>query len=240
MLVSKQKTFSGGSDICLFDLDGTLASTSGDLSSALNQMLRRRGMKEVSEKACHPAISHGVRGLLELGFGIPAGEEGESKERDALAEEFFDLYEKDLCVHSKLFPGVRDELVRLREEGVALGVVTNKYEATARRLLIELEAMEYFEILIGGDTLEERKPHPLPMCHAVEALGGELSGAVMIGDSRADIEGARNAGIASIVVSFGYSDVAVESLGANAILHGYDDLPQTLEGLGLCVGRTIA
>lgn len=237
MPLSKQKT--SGRDICLFDLDGTLASTSKDLCNALNRMLRRRGMPEVSEEACRPAISKGGRGLMSLGFGIPVVPQGANQEMDALFDEFIDIYEQDLCVHSYLFAGVRDELVRLREDGVALGVVTNKREATARRLLETLEAMDFFEILIGGDTLEERKPHPLPMQHAIEALGGKLSSAVMVGDSRADIEGARNAGIASIVVTFGYSDVAVESLGADVVLHDYGDLPQALERLGLCVGRLV-
>ena len=238
MATSKQKTPPPDAGACLFDLDGTLASTARDLCDALNVMLRRRNRAELAERDSHAAISRGGRALIARGFGIPFVQEGESAEMDALFEEFIAVYEQGLCVHSRLFPGVEAQLRRLRASGVALGVVTNKREATARRLLQALGVMDFFAVLVGGDSLAERKPHPLPFRHALAALGAAPAASAMVGDSRPDVEGARNAGLASIVVSFGYSDVAVESLAADAVLDDFDRLPETLRRLGLCQERT--
>lgn len=237
MIFSKKGTSSLEIGVCLFDLDGTLASTSRDLFAALNKMLRNRGMTEVSEHDSSAAISRGGRAMIAEGFGIDFAEEGEDTELDALFEEFITIYEQNLCVHSYLFGGVKEQLARLRKQEVPLGVVTNKREVPARRLLEALGVMDYFTVLVGGNTLTERKPHPLPMQHAVEALGGTLATSVMIGDSRTDVEGARNAGIASIVVSFGYSDVAVKSLGADLVLDDFGALPEALDRLKVCQGK---
>ena len=232
MGVSKRKTSPANGGACLFDLDGTLASTARDLCDALNVMLRRRNMAEMAERDSHAAISRGGRALIARGFGIPFTQEGENAEMDALFDEFIAIYEQGLCVHSRLFPGVKAQLQRLREAGVALGVVTNKRESTARRLLEKLGVMHFFAVLVGGDSLEQRKPHPMPFFHALEILGARASDSVMVGDSRTDVDGARNAGLASIVVSFGYSDVAVEDLAADAILDDFGRLPQALRQLG--------
>ena len=237
MVVSKQKT-SPPTGVCLFDLDGTLASTSKDLCNALNRMLQKRGMNEVdeSDRSLCAAISKGGRAMIAHGFGIPWVQEGESEEMDALFEEFMSVYEEDLCVHTYLFDGLLDQLEGLRAKGVALGVVTNKREAPARRLLEELNVMDFFPVLIGGDSLAERKPHPLPMLHAIETLGGTPAASVMVGDSGTDTRGAQNTGIKSVVVTFGYSDVPVETLGADVILDDYRDLSGALERLGVFEG----
>ena len=232
MTVSKQKISSANGSACLFDVDGTLASTARDLCAALNVMLRRRNRTEMAERDSHAAISRGGRALIAQGFGIPFTQEGESAEMDALFEEFITVYEEGLCVHSHLFPGAKEQLHRLREKGVALGVVTNKRAATAQRLLEALGVMPFFSVLVGGDSLAQRKPHPLPFLHALEVLGVPATASVMVGDSRSDVEGARNAGLASIVVSFGYSDVAVEDLAADAIVDDFGRLPQALRQLG--------
>lgn len=237
MLLSKQKTSSVECGACLFDLDGTLANTARDLCAALNEMLRHRGLTEISERDSWTAISKGGRAMIAQGFEISFAKEGESAEMDALFEEFMAIYEQNLCVHSHLFAGVREQLISLRKREVPLGVVTNKRETTARRLLEALGVMEFFPVVIGGNTLPKRKPHPLPMQYALEALGGAPETSAMIGDSRVDVEGARRAGIASIVVSYGYSDVAVENLGADIILDDFGKLPEALEHLRVCQGK---
>ncbi|MCY4053191.1 MAG: HAD-IA family hydrolase [Hyphomicrobiales bacterium] len=240
MVVSKQKT-STPTGVCLFDLDGTLASTSKDLCSALNRMLQRRGMNGVdeSDRALCAAISKGGRAMIAHGFGIPPAQEGESEEMDALFEEFMSVYEEGLCVHTHLFDGLLEQLEDLRDRNIALGVVTNKREAPARRLLEELNVMDFFPVLIGGDSLAERKPHPLPMLHAIETLGGAPAASVMVGDSGTDTRGAQNAGIKSVVVTFGYSDVPVETLGADVILDDYRNLSGALERLNIFEGDYI-
>ena len=221
--------------VCLFDLDGTLASTSKDLCNALNRMLRRRGKREVDEqeRQLRAAISRGGRAMIAHGFGIPFVKEGDSEEMDALFEEFMSVYEEDLCVHTYLFDGIVEQLENLKQRNIALGVVTNKREGPARRLLEALDVMSFFPVLIGGDSLAERKPHPLPMRYAVQTLGGTLATSVMVGDSSPDVKGAQNAGIKSVVVSFGYSDIPVESLGADVILSDYQSLSDALERLNV-------
>lgn len=228
MPIPQQKT----QGACLFDLDGTLAATDEDLCAALNIMLRRRDKPPVRAADMQIAVSRGGRAMIAQGFSLPPAREGESAEMDALFAEFIAVYEENICVHSRLYPGVQPTLEGLRAAGIPLGVITNKPAATARMLLEKLAVMEYFPLLIGGDSLAERKPHPLPFLHALEALGCEAGASVMVGDNRPDTEGAAAAGLASVAVSFGYRDVALEELGADMIIHAFDDLPRALREFG--------
>src|SRR5690606_8375017 len=117
----------------------------------------------------------------------------------------------------------------------ALGVVTNKVEDISRSMLDELDLTRFFGVIVGGDTLPTKKPDPATVLAALKQLGADAAKAVMIGDSPADSGAARNAGMAVVLVSFGYSRVPIEQVDADGLVHAFDELPAALDRLGYVV-----
>ena len=214
----------------LFDLDGTLADTAGDLCETMNVILTRHGRERVPESRVRHLVGGGARLLMQRGFaetGTPATEE----QLDQLFQEFIEYYSAHIADHTKLWPGIEPLLTRLRDEDVKLAVCTNKVEHLARQLLGELRIDHYFPVVIGGDTLPVKKPDPEHLFEAVRLLGGERSSAIMVGDSETDIDAALNAKMPSICVSFGYSRQPVPELGADVIIDHFDEFPAALARL---------
>jgi len=214
----------------LFDLDGTLADTAGDLCEIMNVVLTRHGRERVPESRVRHLVGGGARLLMQRGFaetGAPATEE----QLDQLFEEFIEYYSGHIADHTKLWPGIEPLLTRLKDEGVGLAVCTNKVEHLARQLLGELRIDHYFPVVIGGDTLPVKKPDPEHLFEAVRLLGGDRSSAIMVGDSETDIDAALNAKMPSICVSFGYSRQPVPELGADIVIDHFDEFPAALARL---------
>ncbi len=214
----------------LFDLDGTLADTAGDLCETMNVILKRHGRERVPESRVRHLVGGGARLLMQRGFaetGTPATEE----QLDQLFQEFIEYYSAHIADHTKLWPGIEPLLTRLRDEDVKLAVCTNKVEHLARQLLAELRIDHYFPVVIGGDTLPVKKPDPEHLFEAVRLLGGERSSAIMVGDSETDIDAALNAKMPSICVSFGYSRQPVPELGADVVIDHFDEFPAALARL---------
>jgi len=214
----------------LFDLDGTLADTAGDLCETMNVILTRHGRERVPENRVRHLVGGGARLLMQRGFaetGMPATEE----QLDQLFQEFIEYYSAHIADHTKLWPGIDALLTRLADEGVGLAVCTNKVEHLARQLLGELRIDHYFPVVIGGDTLPVKKPDPEHLFEAVRLLGGEPASAIMVGDSETDIDAALNAKMPSICVSFGYSRQPVPELGADVVIDHFDEFPAALARL---------
>lgn len=214
----------------LFDLDGTLADTAGDLCETTNVILTRHGRARVPEARVRHLVGGGARLLLERGF-IETGAPADEPLLDQMLEEFIAHYSMHIADHSKLWPGVEPLLVRLAEANIGLAVCTNKVEHLARQLLGELGVERYFPVVIGGDTLAVKKPDPEHLFAAVRQLGGDLASSIMVGDSETDIDAALNAKMASICVSFGYSRRPVPTLGANVVIDHFDAFPAALARL---------
>jgi phosphoglycolate phosphatase len=142
----------------------------------------------------------------------------------ALLDRFIDHYEAGMPGKSRPYPGLLDALNRLKAAGYILAVCTNKMERLAVPLLDRLALTDYFAAIAGGDTFAFRKPDPAHILATVERAGGTSNKVLMVGDSINDILAARNGGIPSIAVPFGYSDVAVEELGASHIIRHFDEL----------------
>jgi len=132
----------------LFDLDGTLADTAPDMALTVNRMLERRGRAAVTVDAVRPYVSRGARGMIGAAFGLAPDDAG----FQALREEFLDLYGENLCVDTRLFPGMDELLAELEAKGVAWGVVTNKFERFARPLIDALGLAPRGGVIVGGDT----------------------------------------------------------------------------------------
>jgi len=211
----------------LFDLDGTLADTAADLAAALNHALVALGREPVPPDSVRHLIGHGGRALLRKGLAAT----GESNEQ--LVERFYPIlleyYATNICVGTRVYPGLEAALDALAGRGARLAVCTNKAERLTRLLLDALGLGGRFQAIVGGDTLPVRKPDPSTLREAVARAGGGR--ALLVGDSITDAETARAAGIPFVAVSFGFSDRPVEALGADAVIDDYEELVGVLEGL---------
>lgn len=212
-----------------FDLDGTLLDTSADLAAAVNHALALADRPPLSPETIKPMIGGGAKQLLIHGLDATGGcapEDFKPLYRALLAH-----YEANIAVHTRPFPGALDALDRLAAMGVKLGVVTNKFESLALKLLGELDLLTRFETVIGGDTLgkENAKPSPAPIHALIERCGGGR--AAFVGDSIYDTGAARAAGVPSVGVAFGFLLGPVEELGADAVIGHYDELMPVLERL---------
>lgn len=184
----------------LFDLDGTLADTAGDLAAALNAVRRMRGRGELPLAALRPHASHGARGMIGAGFGLAPGDEG----FEALRELFYAAYEAALCVHTRPFEGVAGTLSELARRGLAWGIVTNK---AARFTLPLLERLDFGlppGCVICGDTTPRSKPHPDPLLEAARRLDLPPEQCVYVGDAQRDVQAGAAAGMATLAATYGY------------------------------------
>jgi N-acetyl-D-muramate 6-phosphate phosphatase len=215
----------------LFDLDGTLADTAGDLGHALNLMLLARGKESVSLDRIRPHASAGARGLLELGFGIGTGH----RDYESMRQEFLDHYEGNLARSTTLFPGVRELLQDLGQAGLRWGIVTNKPHRFTLPVLRALDLLDGAACVISGDTTPYPKPHPAPMLKAAADIGLAPETCLYVGDDKRDIDAAHAAGMPAIVALYGYigHGSPPETWGAD----GFIDAPLDLMSrIGLTAG----
>lgn len=201
--------------LILFDLDGTLVDTAADLCAAANALRRERGAVPVSIARFRPKVSQGSRGMLAAAFP-----ELRAEQRDALVPEFLARYGSAVCVLSRPFDGIEDVLWNLEARGARWGVVTNKPEALARGVMEGVALAARCAVLIGGDTLAQRKPDPAPLRHACLHLGVEPAQAVYVGDDPRDVLAARAAGMKSVAVAWGYREASerIDEWGADLVL----------------------
>jgi len=203
----------------LFDLDGTYADTAPDLTRALNIMRGERGLPPVPADATRPVTSTGARGMLRVGFDMTP----EHPDYAAMRIEFLDVYARNLCVETRLFPGMEALLEAIEDAGMQWGIVTNKAERFAKPLIEHLDPGKRCACVVGGDTTAHTKPHPEPLFAAARVLGIDPQTAIYIGDDRRDIEAGRAAGMKTIAVRYGYLNGGdPDAWGADAVV----DCPQ--------------
>ncbi len=185
--------------LALFDLDGTLLDSAPDMAATVNRMRATRGRGPMPLEELRPHVSRGARAMSAAAFPELGGEVPPETIR-----EFLDAYELELGRSGAPFDGVEELLRAIEDDGARWGIVTNKPEYLARQLLPMLGWQERCAILIGGDTLAQRKPHPLPLTHAAAVLDVEVEDCVYVGDDERDIAAARAAGMRSVVALWGY------------------------------------
>lgn len=208
--------------VCIFDLDGTLVDSAPDLSAALNVMLERAGLQPMSPDETRPYVGEGARALLKLGYGRQGREFPEGEEADALLKDYVEVYADRIADLSRPFPDLEGALEQLRHEGAALSVCTNKKEVLARPLLEKLKLLHWFEPIIGSDTLEERKPSPLPLQHILNVTQADRG--IMIGDTHTDKRAAEAANLPCVIATFGYGR-GDEALADTCWFDGFSNLP---------------
>ncbi len=184
----------------LLDLDGTLVDTAPDMGAALNALLQEHGRPAVSYEAYRGSVSHGARGLINLGFG----EDFAARNFDDLRHRFLQLYAEGLCRETRVFDGFMPVLETIEARGLAWGIVTNKPAGLTEPLVEALGLMERATCVVSGDTCARAKPDPMSLLHAASIVEQPAANCVYVGDAERDIEAARAAGMLSLVAGYGY------------------------------------
>ena len=213
-----------------FDLDGTLVDTTGDLAAAVNHALASAGRRTVPLDQVRPMIGGGSRHMLAQALAATGG--CTPAELDTLLPQLLSFYEDHIAVESRPFPGCVTALDTLSARGVRIAVVTNKLERLALRLLGDLELLNRFATVIGGDTLGEGrgKPRPDLIELMIERCGGP---AAFVGDTVYDVTAAKAAGVPVVACDFGVPPQPQGSWQADAVVRHFDELVPALERLGM-------
>jgi len=209
----------------VLDLDGTLLDTAPELSEAANRMLRDMEYAPVSQELLASYIGNGISWLVKRAL---TGDMHATPDA-ALYDHALPIFEKhytELLLQSKPFDGVIEGLDAMKAAGFRLGCITNKVERYTTPLLEGIGMAKYFEIVLAGDTLPEKKPHPLPLLHSAEFFGAPIENMLFIGDSLNDTVAARAAGCPVFCVPYGYNHgEPVETLELDAVI---ENLPAAL------------
>lgn len=219
------------SPLVVFDLDGTLLDTHADLIGSLNYTIAALELEPVSYDDITHLVGYGAQVMIERACKL-RGYTLSPEEPAALLQRFITHYSETMPGVTQPYPGLITALNTLKSKGYKLAVCTNKMESLAKTLLDQLELTHYFETITGGDTFAVRKPNAEHLIGTIERAGGDIARTIMIGDSVNDILVARNAGVPSIAVPFGYSDVGIETLNPTRIIYHYDELtPELVDAL---------
>lgn len=184
----------------LFDLDGTLADTAPDMAGTVNRMRSRRGLAPVPLGLVRPHVSKGARGMICSAFEMTT----DHPDFMAMREEFLELYGGNLCVDTRLFPGMPELLGDLEARAIPWGVVTNKFERFAHPIMESLGLAQRAAVVVGGDTCPRSKPFPDPLLFAAAKLGVVPARTLYVGDDERDIQAARAAGMPVLAAAYGY------------------------------------
>ena len=194
-----------GIQLIAFDLDGTLIDSVPDLAAAVDAMLADLGLPPAGEAKVRDWVGNGSRKLVERALAHAGDGAGEAADQEGAHERFLRHYAATPCARTRLYPGVREALTALKAQGFTLALITNKPEAFIAPILSALSLQAYFAMAVGGDSLPRKKPDPLPLTHVAERLGVAPGAALMVGDSRHDVEAGRRAGFRTLAVPYGYN-----------------------------------
>lgn len=214
----------------LFDLDGTLIDSAPDIAAAVNELLARQDLGPLTLEDVTSMIGRGVEKLVERAFAAVGNPLSPAELRHQHME-MMEIYARHLTGATTLMPGAGQMLEQLQDEGIALGLVTNKPQRFIETILDFFRLSPLFGVAIGGDSGVAKKPAPDMLLAAMEELGTEPRNTVMVGDSPSDLEAARAAGVQVVLVRGGYSNVPLDSLGADAVIGGLVALADALPAL---------
>ena len=210
----------------VIDLDGTLLHTAPELAEAANRMLRDLGRPPVSQDLLMSYIGNGISWLVKRALTGDMHTEPDAGLYDK-ALPVFEKHYSDLLLQSKPFAGVKQGLDEMKAAGFKLGCITNKVARYTEPLLKGIGLEPYFSIVLSGDTLPEKKPHPLPLLHSARFFGIPIDRLLLIGDSLNDALAARAAGSPVFCVPYGYNHgEPVDGLDLDAVIN---DLPAALK-----------
>ena len=206
----------------LFDLDGTLLDTAPDMTNALNLLLEEEAKAPLSYAVCRDFVSHGSLAMVTLGFGNQQDE----SELERRRQRFLYLYEKNLCVDTKLFDGMDEVLDTLEKHQIHWGVVTNKPAFLTLPLMEQLNLTTRACSIVSGDTIKQRKPDPKPLYLAANECGCLVTECIYVGDAERDIVAGNRANMCTLLASYGYIDESQNPVewGANGVVERPEDI----------------
>lgn len=196
-------------DTLLFDLDGTLIDTAPDLAYALNTLLLENGVEKKPYKDIKPLVTFGGKALVSMGFTPQGGEPSNCDEShpkfSKRHQRLLEIYTDNIDRRSVTFAGIDALIIFIKKQKLLWGIVTNKPENLTHLLLEKLGIKP--DVVVCGDTLEYSKPHPAPLLYACAKLAVEPASCLYIGDDKNDMLAGKNAGIKTVAVTYGYSEV---------------------------------
>jgi len=193
--------------VILFDLDGTLIDSVPDLASAVNHMLQALHRETFNEDTIRYWVGNGAQVLVKraLSGQTEIDQTLDQSLFEKALEIFLTFYGQNLCIDTAAYPNVTATLHSLKEKEYRLGIVTNKPFDFVGPILEGLELHGVFDFWLGGDSLDKKKPDPLPLVHACEKMQISIDQCVMVGDSKNDILAANACGMQNIGVTYGYN-----------------------------------
>ncbi len=213
-----------GIRLIIFDLDGTLADTSIDITNALNYAIEPYNLKKMSVEKTISMVGGGLTRLVEKLLGTDM-----APLKPEVLSRFLEYYSEHLTVFTRPYPGVFETLQELGDYKKA--VVSNKRENLSRRLLEDLELSRFFDVILGSDSVDEKKPSPKPILHVLDNLAVRKTDAVIVGDSNYDIEAGRAAGIITVAAAYGFREKSFLA-DADYMIDSFGEIKSILEEIG--------
>lgn len=207
--------------LIIFDLDGTLVNSSVDITNALNYAIEPYGLEKLTVENTISLVGEGITRMIEK---LLSG--GEAALQPLVLKRFLDYYTEHLTDFTVPYPGVRETLELLGN--YRKSVISNKREDLSRRLLENLGLSGYFDIIWGSDSVQGKKPSPVPILEMLKKVSCSAGEAVIVGDSNYDIEAGKSAGVRTVAVSYGYRDVSL-LIDADVIIDNMKDLLSVLD-----------
>lgn len=212
--------------LVMFDLDGTMVDSVPDLAAVVDQLMDEMERPRHGVAKVRNWVGNGVPRLLERALSGSIDGMPEADEFNAVYPRFMDIYEEHNGIQSTLYPGIKGALEKLKAGDIKLACITNKSERYTPPLLKRLGILDFFDVVVSGDTLEKRKPDPMPLTYAAETLGVKIEESLMVGDSMHDVKAARNAGCAVVAVPHGYNHGEdIQESNPDIVIQSFNDLP---------------
>lgn len=217
--------------LVLIDLDGTLVDSVPDLAYSVDQTMLELGLPLRGEAAVRTWVGNGVKTLVERALTNDLHTPADPIELEKTLAVFMRIYAENTSQRSRVYPGVVEGLDFLQScNNLKVACVTNKAAQFTHKLLQDLGIFERFALIVSGDTLPEKKPHPLPLLYAAEQLGVAAADSLMLGDSKSDVQAARAAGFKVIAVSYGYNHGEdIRDYQPDAVIDSFQELTTLIQ-----------
>ncbi|HIQ24511.1 MAG TPA: HAD family hydrolase [Persephonella sp.] len=187
-------------DAVFFDLDGTLINSSKDIAISANYALEKLGFPKLNEEEIVKHIGYGGENLLRN--ILPVNDDNILKKA---VEIFKKYYFSNPVIYTKPYELIPEILESLKKQGKKIAVITNKYYDISKEILEKLDIFQYIDLLLGGDSVKNKKPYPEPVLKAIESLNVKVP--IIIGDSETDIKSGKDAGIKTVLVEYGFGKI---------------------------------
>jgi phosphoglycolate phosphatase len=213
----------------LFDLDGTLVDSAGDLAGALDTLMQEKGKAPIGIETGRQLIGHGIANLVRCALKLRGARDGE-EDSPADLKRFMEIYGSRLTQSTRPYPHVLETLEQLAADGWQMAVCTNKRELFAKMIVDDLGMTRYFSVVSGPDTFGFGKPDPRHLLEAAKAAGA-VEPVLFVGDSEVDVAAAKAAHMPVIALTYGYSKIPLASLAPDALVDHFNQIPAAIRGI---------